>query len=244
VVSVDTRRAASRLSISCCSLPFAASVVPPSSPRLAARTRTERLAEHFTEPLDRPVSSPPSTRREPSRPIPTHPPVARCTDSSDRPPLRLSGAPPPICPAASTPPELSPRIGPWHGCHSSRSAPVGSHHFDGFLRSMGSWPVAARYRTWGSLGFRGAHRCRPKTARTRSTFPPALHPPKVYSSSAAVPHRWVLLPSDRSSRNGCHRPPDEPAWTFLRRKPQYGSRYEKPARCMTGRNFLLPSPLA
>jgi hypothetical protein len=83
--------------------------------------------------------------------------AARCQATSrpaSRPPLGLSGAPPPMCPAASTPPELAPEIGPRHGRRDSRSAPVGSHHFDGLLRSMGSEPVAARYRTWGSLGFR------------------------------------------------------------------------------------------
>jgi hypothetical protein len=135
----------------------------------------------------------------------------RVTPRESRPPLGLSGAPPPICPTASTPPELTPGIGPRHGGRDSRSAPVGSHHFDGLLRSMGSERVASRYRTWGSLGFRRARRHQPKPTRTRSASPPALHPPKVYSSSAAVPHRWGLLPPDRSSRNGCHRSPDEPA---------------------------------
>jgi hypothetical protein len=99
VVSADTGRAASRLSASCCSLPFAASVVPPLSPMLAPRTRTERLAERFTEPLDRPAPSPPSTRRGPSwpahqardflkvcteSPITRHPPLpTRCQVAHD-----------------------------------------------------------------------------------------------------------------------------------------------------------------
>lgn len=100
-------------------------------------------------------------------------------------------------------------------CHGSCSAPVVSHHFDGLLRSVGSGHVAARYRTWGSLGFGGACRRRPKMTRAGSTFPPALYPPKVFSSSAAVPHRWGLLPPDRSSRSDSRRPPDEPAWTNL-----------------------------
>jgi len=202
----------SRLSVGCCSLPFATSVLPHRHRCLATRTRTERLAEHFTEPLDRSTPSPPSTRRMPSRPYLSafHQLRATCcqatphqvqTDRSGLPSLGLSGAPPPVCPLASTPPELSPGIGPRHGGRSSRSAPVVFHHFDGLLRSVGSEPIAARYRTWGSLGFWGARRCRPKTTRTRSAFPPALHPSKVYSSSAAVPHRWGLLPPDHSSRN-------------------------------------------
>jgi hypothetical protein len=77
----------------------------------------------------------------------------------DPPPLGLSGAPPPVFPCASTPPELAPRFGPRHGDRGSRSVPVVSHHSDGFLRSMGSGPVASRYRTWGSLGFNGAVVC-------------------------------------------------------------------------------------
>jgi hypothetical protein len=203
---------ASRLSVGCCSLPFATSVLPHRHRCLAARTQTERLTEHFIEPLDRPTPSSPSTRRTPSRPcLPTLPPfhTTRCQaafhsdlmNRSGLPSLGLSGAPPPACPLASTPPELSPGFGPRHGSRSSRSAPVVSHHFDGLLRSVGSEPIAARYRTWGSLGFWRARRCRPKTTRTRSAFPPALHPTKVYSSSVAVPHRWGLLPPDHSSRN-------------------------------------------
>jgi hypothetical protein len=57
----------SRLSVGCCSLPFATSVLPHRHRCLATRTQTERLTEHFTEPLDRPTPSSPSTRRKPSR---------------------------------------------------------------------------------------------------------------------------------------------------------------------------------
>jgi hypothetical protein len=145
----------------------------------------------LTKPLDRFTLPSPSTLREPSE--------ISCFQMIF-PPLRLSGAPPPICLLASTPPELSLEIGPWVGDHGSCSAPVGSHHFDGLLRGIGSRPVASRYRTWGSLGFCRANRRRPKTTRTRSTFPPALDPPKVYSSSAAVPHRWGLLPKTVRSK--------------------------------------------
>lgn len=72
----------SRLSVGCCSLPFATSVVPHRRRCLATRTRTKRLTEHFIEPLDRPTPSSPSTRRTPSRPcLPASrsstPPVAR-----------------------------------------------------------------------------------------------------------------------------------------------------------------------
>jgi hypothetical protein len=58
----------SRLSVGCCSLPFATSVLPHRHRCLATRTQTERLTEHFMEPLDRPTPSSPSTRRTPSRP--------------------------------------------------------------------------------------------------------------------------------------------------------------------------------
>lgn len=116
-------------------------------------------------------------------------PLLRCAHARPLPPSKLG-------------------FGPQCADHGSRSVPVGSHHFDGLLRGVGSGPVASRYRTWGSLGFRGARRHRPKTARTRSTFPPALHPSKVCSSSVAVPHRWGLLPPDRSYPKRRRAPPD------------------------------------
>lgn len=47
----------------------------------------------------------------------------------------------------------------------------------------------------GFAGLQGSRRHHPKANRTRSSFPPALHPSKVCSSSVAVPHRWGLLPS-------------------------------------------------
>jgi hypothetical protein len=134
-------------------------------------------------------------------------PRISCCQEDPLPPLGLSGAPPPMCPRASTPPS---KLGfrPRYADHGSRSVPVGSHHFDGLLRGVGSGPVASRYRTWGSLGFREARRHRPKTARTRSTFPPAPHPSKVCSSSVAVPHRWGPLPPDRSDPKRRRTPPD------------------------------------
>jgi hypothetical protein len=61
----------------------------------------------------------------------------------------------------------------------------------------------------GFAGFQGSRRRRPKATRTRSTFPPALHPSKVCSSSVAVPHRWGLLPPDRSYPKRRKPPPDE-----------------------------------
>lgn len=109
---------------------------------------------------------------------------------------------------ASTLPEPKPEFGPQFASHGSRSAPVGFHHFDGFLRSVSSGRIASRYRTWGSLGFRGARRHHPKTDRTRSSSPPAPHPSKVCSSSVAVPHRWGLLPPDRSYPKRRKPPPD------------------------------------
>ena len=64
------------------------------------------------------------------------------------------------------------------------------------------FPPQRRFRAYcipvsdmGFAGFLGSRRRRPKPTRTRSTFPPALHPSKVCSSSVAVPHRWGLLPS-------------------------------------------------
>jgi hypothetical protein len=126
----------------------------------------------------------------------------------DLPPLGLSGAPPPMYSRASTLPEPKPEFGPQFASHGSRSAPVGFHHFDGLLRSVSSGRVASRYRTWGSLGFRGARRHHPKIDRTRSSSPPAPHPSKVCSSSVAVPHRWGLLPPDRSYPKRRKPPPD------------------------------------
>jgi len=153
-------RGVNRLSASCCSLPIAASVVPASSPR-AGSTDPNRASPDTCDRTARTTLPLPHLRRARSRadlPVP-----ADCCqpDQSreDPPPLGLSGAPPPVCPRASTPPELAPRFGPRHGGRGSRSVPVVSHHSDGFLRSMGSGPVASRYRTWGSLGFNGAVVC-------------------------------------------------------------------------------------
>jgi hypothetical protein len=77
----------------------------------------------------------------------------------------------------------------------------------------------------GFAGFQRSHRCHPKTTRTRSSFPPALHPSKVCSSSVAVPHRWGLLPPDRSIRSdGDRRPTDETAWAKLGHEDRIASR--------------------
>jgi hypothetical protein len=160
----------------------------------------------LTEKRDRPTPSSPSTRRTPGRgslvarkilflPWDCRVPLLRCAHVHPLPPT----------------PRFLEDSGLDHGyCanHGSRSVPVGSHHFDGLLRGVGSGPVASRYRTWGSLGFREARRHCPKTARTRSTFPPAPHPSKVCSSSVAVPHRWGLLPPDRSDPKRRRAPPD------------------------------------
>jgi len=204
--------------------------MPPSSPMPGYTDPNGASCGLLTKPLDRFTLPSPSTLREPSE--------INCFQVIF-PPLRLSGAPPPICLLASTPPELSLEIGPWVGDHGSCSAPVGSHHFDGLLRGIGSRPVASRYRTWGSLGFCRASRRRPKTTRTRSTFPPALDPPKVYSSSAAVPHRWGLLPKTVRSK-ATLLPPDS---TSPRRRlglPQLVSRIDRTNTMESGWEFPPP----
>jgi hypothetical protein len=89
-------------------------------------------------------------------PEPQKDPLPDTCWTGNHPPVRLSGAPPPVYLRASTPPELAPEFGPRCADRGSRSVPVGSHHFDGFLRDVDSGPVASRYRTWGSLGFRRA----------------------------------------------------------------------------------------
>lgn len=193
----------SRLSVGCCSLPFAASVVP-------HRHRCwlhgpEQSVSRNVLPNRWTALHLPHLRRAGNRADPTCFRATCCQVTSwqgESSSLEIVGCPSsgrPTC-VHSTRARARDRTTAWWPWFSFR--PCGLSPLRRFSPHLGSEPIAARCRTWGSLGFWGARRCRPKTTRTRSAFPPALHPPKVYSSSVAVPHRWGLLPPDRSSRNG------------------------------------------
>lgn len=114
--------------------------------------------------------------------------------------------------------------------------PCGISPLRRFTPRLGSRPVASRYRTWGSPGFCRADRRRPKTTRTGSTFPPALDPPKVYSSSAAVPHRWGLLPKTVRSK-ATLLPLDSTSPRRRLRLPLLVSRIDRTKTMESGREF-------
>jgi hypothetical protein len=73
---------------------------------------------------------------------------------------------------------------------AARSAPVVSHHLDGFLRSTGSRRIAAWYRSWGSPRFdppRTRARAEARTLACKEASPQRVHPST--NSPRRQPHR-------------------------------------------------------
>jgi hypothetical protein len=127
--------------------------------------------------------------------------------SACRPPVRFAFSPPPFVCWLSTPRTSRCAFGPRHGGRDSCSAPAVSHRFDGLLQPSRFGPVASRYRTWGSLGFRCACRCRLATRRTWAAFPPARLPFEglllVGSRTRSLgPAPFSLVPERASLRSG------------------------------------------
>lgn len=97
--------------------------------------------------------------------------------------IRPSGSPPPTsCGRPLRDPFRDPS---GRGSHAaaSRSVHVVSHHLDGFLRTAGPERVAARFRTWGSLGFAGS--LRPPLPRERRRTRTGSSPARSYPSKAS-----------------------------------------------------------
>jgi hypothetical protein len=101
------------------------------------------------------------------------------------------GSPPPMSPCGSTPRPLSRPFGavgpPRHSCRPRGFAPPRR-----FPPHTGSGRVAARYRTWGSLGFAADRRDSEEVGRFRA--PLQRMTLRRFPSPAARPHRWGRSP--------------------------------------------------
>jgi len=109
--------------------------------------------------------------------------AARLPVPPSSPGIRPSGSPPPTsCGRPLRDPFRDPS---GRGSHAaaSRSVHVVSHHLDGFLRTAGPERVAARFRTWGSLGFAGS--LRPLLPRERRRTRAGSSPARSYPSKAS-----------------------------------------------------------
>jgi hypothetical protein len=190
-----TARAEARLSAGCCSLAFTASVLPPSSPRLATRTHTERLSNRGPNRVT--VSHFPHLRRDVHRADPwnSRRTVAGACWTGRSSSREIVGCPSSDVPARVHSPRARARVRTAVCRPQFTFRPCGISPLRRFTPQRRFRACCIPVADMGFAGFQGSRRRRPKATRTRSTFPPALHPSKVCSSSVAVPHRWGLLPS-------------------------------------------------